>query len=76
MWTSFFPAIEHARAAIARGDIGELQVVQSDYPDPVYALNPVVAGFGTSEFPVIAAAGGQPQLRDEAVAKTGRGAYY
>ncbi|MXX99397.1 MAG: Gfo/Idh/MocA family oxidoreductase [Chloroflexi bacterium] len=75
MWTSFFPAIEHARAAIERGDIGELQVVQSDYPDPVYALNPVVAGFGTSEFPVIAAAGGQPLLRDEAVAKTGRGAF-
>ena len=73
MWTRYFPAIEHARAALERGDIGELQVVQNDYPDPVYALNPVVAGFGIGEFPVIAASGRKPQLRDEAVAKSGKG---
>ena len=72
MWTRFFPAIEHARAALERGDIGELQIVQSDYPDPVYALNPVVAGFGIGEFPAIAAGGRKPLLRDESVAKTGQ----
>lgn len=68
MWLRFFPAIEHARAAMARGDIGDLQVVQADYPDRVYALNPAILGFGADEIPVIAAAGrkvtGQPYADD------------
>ena len=64
MWTRFFPAIEHARVALERGDIGDLKIVQSDYPDPVYALNPAVAGFGVGEFPVIAAAGKQSRPRN------------
>ena len=68
MWLRFFPAIEHARAILARGDIGDLQVVQADYPDRVYALNPAVTGFGADEMPVIAAAGrkvqGQPYADD------------
>tara|TARA_B100001123_G_C15340098_1_gene1034477 strand:+ start:4227 stop:5516 length:1290 start_codon:yes stop_codon:yes gene_type:complete len=63
MWTRCFPVIEHARAAIARGDIGKLQVVQSDYPDAVYALNPALAGFGPEEMPVIAAAGRKPEAQ-------------
>lgn len=57
MWMRFFPATEHARAAIKRGDIGDLVVVQSDYPDRVYALNPAITGFGADEMPVVAAAG-------------------
>jgi predicted dehydrogenase len=57
MWLRFFPAIEHARAAMERGDIGDLKVVQADYPDRVYALNPAIMGFGGDEMPVIAAAG-------------------
>ncbi|MDA0788226.1 MAG: Gfo/Idh/MocA family oxidoreductase [Proteobacteria bacterium] len=57
MWLRFFPAVEHARAAMERGDIGDLQVVQADYPDRVYALNPAITGFGADEMPVIAAAG-------------------
>lgn len=68
MWLRCFPAIEHARAAMERGDIGTLQVVQADYPDRVYALNPALTGFGAEEMPVIAAAGrqvsGQPQAGD------------
>ena len=64
MWTRFFPAVEHARAALERGDIGELKVVQSDYPDPVYALNPAVMGFGSGQMPVVAAAGHKPMRRD------------
>jgi len=68
MWLRFFPAIEHARAAMERGDIGKLQVVQADYPDPAYALSPAVIGFGAEEMPVIAAAGrapkGQPHAND------------
>ncbi len=57
MWLRFFPAVEHARAALERGDIGDIQIVQADYPDRVYALNPAITGFGAEEMPVIAAAG-------------------
>lgn len=57
MWLRFFPAVEHARAAMERGDIGDVCVVQADYPDRVYALNPAITGFGANEMPVIAAAG-------------------
>ena len=57
MWTRFFPAIEHVRAVLERGDIGDLQVVQSDYPDWVYALNNAITGFGADEMPLVAAAG-------------------
>lgn len=68
MWLRFFPAIEHARAVLERGDIGELQIVQADYPDRVYALNPAILGFGSDETPLIAAAGrksrGQPYAND------------
>ncbi len=68
MWTRFFPAIEHARIAMERGDIGNLQVVQSDFLDRVYALNPAIMGFGAEEMPIIAAAGrasrGQPYAND------------
>ena len=34
-----------------------LTLVQADYPDRVYALDPAVTGFGAQEMPVIAAAG-------------------
>ena len=68
MWLRFFPAVEHTRAAIERGDIGEIRVVQADYPDRVYALNPAITGFGADEMPVIAAAGrkarAQPYAND------------
>ena len=68
MWLRFFPAVEHARAAIERGDIGDVCVVQADYPDRVYALNPAITGFGADEMPVIAAAGrkarAQPYAND------------
>ena len=68
MWLRFFPAVEHARAAIERGDIGEMRIVQADYPDRVYALNPAITGFGADEMPVIAAAGrksrAQPYAND------------
>ncbi len=68
MWLRFFPAIEHARAILERGDIGDLVLVQADYPDRVYALNPAMTGFGAEEMPVIVAAGraprGQPYAND------------
>ncbi|MEM7080142.1 MAG: Gfo/Idh/MocA family oxidoreductase [Pseudomonadota bacterium] len=66
MWLRFFPAIEHARCLLERGDIGDLQLVQADYPDRVYALNPAITGFGADEMPVIAAAGRAPKPQDYA----------
>lgn len=66
MWLRCFPAVEHARAAIERGDIGKLQIVQADYPDTVYALNPAITGFGAEEMPVIAAAGRRPEAQSDA----------
>lgn len=66
MWLRFFPAVEHARAAIERGDIGDVCVVQADYPDRVYALNPAITGFGASEMPVIAAAGRKARAQPHA----------
>ncbi len=66
MWLRFFPAVEHARAAMERGDIGDVCVVQADYPDRVYALNPAITGFGASEMPVIAAAGRKARAQPHA----------
>ncbi len=67
MWLRCFPAVEHARTALARGDIGNLQVVQADYPDAVYALDPAVTGFGADEMPVVAAAGRKPAPQEHPV---------
>jgi len=66
MWLRFFPAVEHARALLDRGDIGPLQVVQADYPDRVYALNPALLGYGSEEMPLIAAAGRSVKPQDYA----------
>lgn len=66
MWLRFFPAVEHARAAIERGDIGDITVVQSDYPDRVYALNPVTYAYGVEEMPVIVAAGKKTRSQPQA----------
>ena len=46
MWLRFFPAVEHARALLERGDIGLcLQANGADYPDRVHALNPALLGY-------------------------------
>ena len=66
MWLRFFPAVEHARAILERGDIGPLQVVQADYPDRVYALNPALLGYGSEEMPLVAAAGRSVKPQDYA----------
>ena len=66
MWLRFFPAVEHARALLERGDIGPLQVVQADYPDRVYALNPALLAYGSEEMPLVAAAGRSVKPQDYA----------
>ena len=46
MWTRFFPAVEHARTAIERGDIGDPVMVQSDFFDPIYVIQAAPLAFG------------------------------
>lgn len=46
MWTRFFPAVEHARAAIEAGVIGEPVLVQSDFFDPIYTIQAAPLAFG------------------------------
>lgn len=66
MWLRFFPAVEHARMAIERGDIGKVTAVHSDYPDRVYALNPLILALGADEMPLIAAAGKKARSQEHA----------
>ena len=46
MWTRFFPAFEHARSVIDRGDIGDVVMVQADFFDPIYVLQTAPFAFG------------------------------
>lgn len=64
MWTRFFPAYEHARAALDAGVIGKVLSVQSDYTDMVYALTaaPFALGRGKAA-PVVRAVGAKPTVQ-------------
>lgn len=48
MWTRFFPAVEHARAAIEGGVIGAPVLVQSDFFDPIYTIQAAPLAFGAN----------------------------
>lgn len=48
VWTRFFPAVEHARAAIEADIIGEVVLVQSDFFDPIYAIQAAPLAFGAA----------------------------
>ncbi len=52
MWTRFFPAVEHARAAIEAGTIGEVVLTQSDFFDPIYTIQAAPLAFGASAVPI------------------------
>ena len=61
MWTRFFPAVEHARAAIDAGVIGEPVLVQSDFFDPIYTIQAAPLAFGAdAEATKVMASGGRP----------------
>ncbi len=45
VWTRFFPAVEHARTAIEAGTIGEVVLTQSDFFDPIHAIQAVPLAF-------------------------------
>ena len=51
MWTRFFPAVEHARAVIEAGFIGDVSLVQADFFDPVYTIQAGPLGFGVDAQP-------------------------
>ena len=52
MWTRFFPAVEHARAAIETGTIGEVVLTQSDFFDPIYTVQAAPLAFGAAAVPI------------------------
>ena len=52
MWTRFFPAVEHARAAIEAGTIGEVVLTQSDFFDPIYTVQAAPLAFGAAAVPI------------------------
>ena len=59
MWTRYFPAVEHARSLIEEGAIGEVVLVQSDFFDPIYAVQAVPLGFGAAARPTAIAVAGR-----------------
>ena len=59
VWTRFFPAVEHARATIEAGMIGEVVLVQSDFFDPIYAIQAAPLAFGAAAVPTAVTALGR-----------------
>ena len=59
MWTRFFPAVEHARTTIKAGTIGEVLMTQSDFFDPIYAIQAAPLAFGAQATPTAITAAGQ-----------------
>lgn len=51
MWTRFFPAVEHARAAMDAGVIGKVVLTQSDFFDPIYTIQAAPLAFGDKAVP-------------------------
>eukprot|EP00658_Telonema_sp_P-2_P037245 TRINITY_DN26804_c0_g2_i1.p1 TRINITY_DN26804_c0_g2~~TRINITY_DN26804_c0_g2_i1.p1 ORF type:complete len:345 (+),score=67.50 TRINITY_DN26804_c0_g2_i1:225-1259(+) len=62
MWTRFFPAMEHARAAVETGTIGEVVSVHADFPDKCYALQAAPLAFGSGEMPECVVATGSGRV--------------
>eukprot|EP01051_Picozoa_sp_SAG22_P010746 SAG22_NODE_984_length_6161_cov_19.034807_4_plen_116_part_00 len=58
MWTRFFPATEHARAALAAGAIGAPKTLQSTFSDRCYPSQAAPMVFGAAAYPVVATVGG------------------
>ena len=58
MWTRFFPAVEHARALIEHGAIGEPLMVTADFFDPIYVIQTAPLAFGVDNVPTTITTGG------------------
>ena len=59
MWTRFFPAVEHARTLIEEGAIGQVVLAQSDFFDPIYAVQAAPLAFGAGAKPTAIAVAGR-----------------
>ena len=59
MWTRFFPAVEHARALVEAGDLGDVLLAQSDFFDPIYAIQAAPLAFGADAEPTAVTAAGR-----------------
>jgi len=51
MWTRYFPAVDHARTLVSEGVIGEVRMVQADFPEICYALQFAPLFLGAKEPP-------------------------
>jgi len=49
MWTRYFPAVDHARALVEKGVIGEVRMVTADFPELCYAVQWAPLFFGADE---------------------------
>jgi dihydrodiol dehydrogenase / D-xylose 1-dehydrogenase (NADP) len=58
MWTRFFPAVEHARALLAGGELGEVRSVHADFADMCYAVQYAPLAFGADREPAAVGAAG------------------
>jgi len=67
MWTRFFPAVEHARAAIETGMIGDVVMIQSDFFDPIYTIQAAPLAFGAAAKPTAITAAGQRRKASGAI---------
>jgi len=58
LWSRYFPAVEHARAAIEQGVIGEVKMVQADFPELCYAVQYAPLFFGSWQSPTAVVSAG------------------
>ena len=63
MWTRFFPATEHARAALAAGAIGAPRTLQATFSDRCYPSQAAPMVFGTGGYPTVAIAIGRKVIK-------------
>jgi len=74
LWTRFFPAVEHARAVMEKGAIGDPVMVHADFPDQCYAVQAAPMAFGTGERPTeVVASVGRTNIGGVLVQYGGRG---
>jgi len=58
MWSRYFPAIEHARCAVEQGIIGDVKMVQADFPEICYAVQFAPLFFGSWQSPAAVVSAG------------------
>lgn len=71
LWTRYFPAVEHARFAVEEGIIGDVRMVQADFPELCYPVQYAALFFGAVERPSAVASAGSGDGGSGAVLRYG-----